>query len=106
MVIFDMSFSELEKYKDNIFQLAEDKLILNIQKEYKLKGMISLPSIDHYICIIFNPIGTIINEYFRASNIYYHDGKKNNGKIDMIKYGDDWKDLGIPYILVYELIKY
>ena len=105
MVLFDMAYSDLEKYKDNIFKLTEDKLILNLQKEYKLKGKISLPSFDHYICIIFNPIGTIINEYFKASNIYYHDGKKNNGKIDMIKYGDDWKDLGIPYILVYELIK-
>ena len=70
MVLFDMSFSELEKYKDNIFQLAEDKLILNIQKEYKLKGMISLSSFDHYICIIFNPIGRTINEYFKANNIY------------------------------------
>ena len=106
MVLFDMSYSELEKYKDNIFQLTEDKLILNIQKEYKLKGMISLPSYNHYICIIFNPIGRIINEYFKANNIYYHDGKKNNGKIDMIKSGVNWKDLGIPYILVYELIKY
>ena len=76
MVLFDMSYSELEKYKDNIFQLTEDKLILNIQKEYKLKGMISLPSYNHYICIIFNPIGRIINEYFKANNIYYHDGKK------------------------------
>ena len=37
--------------------------------------------------------------------IYYHDGKKNNGKIDMLQSGVDWKDLGIPYILVYELIK-
>ena len=32
--------------------------------------------------------------------------EKNNGKIDMIKSGVNWKDLGIPYILVYELIKY
>ena len=76
MVLFDMSFSELEKYKDNIIKLTEDKLILNIQKEYKLKGMISLPSFNHYIRIIFNPIGRIINEYFKANNIYYHDEKK------------------------------
>ena len=105
IVLFDMAYSELEKYKDNIFKLTEDKLILNFQKEYKLKGMISLPSSDHYICIIFNPIGRNINEYFKANNIYYHDGKKNNGKIEMINSGDDWKKLGIPYILVYELIK-
>ena len=32
--------------------------------------------------------------------------KKNNGKVDMIQSGVDWKYLGIPYILVYELIKY
>ena len=105
IALFDMAYSELEKYKDNIFKLTEDALILNVQKEYELKGMISLPLFNHYICISFNPIGKIINEYFKASNIYYHDGNTNNGKIDMIKSVDDWKDLGIPYILVYELIK-
>ena len=71
-----MAYSELEKYKDNIFKLTEDKVILNVEKEYKLKGIISLPSFDHYICIIFSPIGRNINEYFKASNIYYHDGKR------------------------------
>ena len=64
IVLFDMSNSELENYKDNIFKLTGDKLILNFPKEYKLKSMISLPSSDHYICIIFNPIGRNINEYF------------------------------------------
>ena len=100
-----MAYSELVKYKDNIFILTENKLILNVQKEYKLKSLISLPSFNHYICIIFNSIGRIINQYFKASNIYYHDGKENNGKIEMIKSGDDWKNLGISYILAYELIK-
>ena len=94
IILFDMAYPELVKYKDNIFKLTE-----------KLKGLISLPSFNHYICIIFNPIGRIINHFFKASNIYYHDGKENNGKIAMIKSGDDWKNLGIPYILVYELIK-
>ena len=92
MVLFDMAYSDLVNDKDNIFNLTQDKLILNLQKEYKLKGMISLPSFNHYICIIFNPIGRIINEYFKANNIYYHDGKKNNGKIDMLQSGVDWKD--------------
>ena len=85
MALFNFAYSELENYKDNIFKLTEDKLILNFQKEYKLKGMISLPSSDHYICIIFNPIGRNINEYFKANNSYYHDGRKNNGKICMLK---------------------
>ena len=51
-------------------------------------------------------MGSIINEYFKASTVYYHDGSLNNGKIVMVKNGDDRKDLGITYILVYESIKY
>ena len=89
IILFDMAYSELIKYKDNIFKLKEDKLILNLQNENKLKGLISLPSFNHYICITFNTIRRIINQYFNMSNIYYHDGKENNGKIEMIKSGDD-----------------
>ena len=29
----------------------------------------------------------------------------NNGKISIIKEGEDWRDIGIPYILIYQLIK-
>ena len=39
-----MAYSELDNYKDNIFKLVDDKIILNFQKDYKLKGMIFLPS--------------------------------------------------------------
>lgn len=30
--------------------------------------------------------------------------KKNDGKISVINYSEDWKDLGIPNILVYEML--
>ena len=104
-VLFDMSYNDLVLYKDNVFKIAEDTIILGFKKEYKLKGIISLPSYDHYICIIFNPIGKYIDNKFKSNYIYYHDGTKNEGKICMINYPEDWKDLGIPYILVYEMLK-
>ena len=104
-VLFDMSYHDLVLYKDNVFKIAEDTIILGFKKEYKLKGIISLPSYDHYICIIFNPIGKYIDNKFKSNYIYYHDGTKNEGKICMINYPEDWKDLGIPYILVYEMLK-
>ena len=90
IVLFDMAYSELEKYNDNIFKLTKDKVILNVEKEYKLKGIISLPSFDHYICIIFNPIRKYRDNIFKSDYIYYHDGKKD-GKIYIINYSEDGK---------------
>ena len=104
-VLFDMSFKDLEKYKESIFKIAEDIIVLNMNKKYKLKGIISLPSYNHYICIIFNPMGKYIDDSFKANNIYYHDGNANNGKICSLNIEEDWKVLGIPYILAYELIR-
>ena len=64
--------------------------------------MISAPSINHYNTIIFNPIGHSINKNFIPTNIYYHDGTKNGGKIVEIKQGEDWRIKGIPYIVLYK----
>ena len=50
-------------------------------------------------------MGKYVDGYFKANNIYYHDGTLNDGKIVAINFDEDWKNLGIPYILVYELIK-
>ena len=99
-----MSFRELEQYKQNIFQMTEEYIVLNINKKYKLRGIISVPYINHYICIIFNPRGILVNQYFKSNLIYYHDGNENGGKLREIRSNEDWKKLGIPYILVYELI--
>ena len=104
-ILFDMTFQDLENNKENIFKIAEDIIFLNKNIEYKLKGIIALPSYNHYICIIFNPMGKYVDGYFKANNIYYHDGTLNDGKIVPINFDEDWKNLGIPYILVYELIK-
>ena len=54
-ILFDMSYADLLKYKENIFKISEDKIILNLNIEYKLKGIIAVPSFNHYSCIIFNP---------------------------------------------------
>ena len=103
-ILFDMSYADLLKYKENIFKIAEDKIILNLNIEYKLKGIIAVPSFNHYSCIIFNPRGNYLKECFQSNLIYYHDGTLNKGKISHIKDGEDWRDLGIPYILIYQLL--
>ena len=70
ILLFDMLYNELTKNKDNIFKITENHIILNINKEYKLKGLISLPKYNHYISIIFNSIGHLINERFQSNNIF------------------------------------
>ena len=99
-----MSYDDLVKYKDSIFDLTEDSIVLAFSIEYKLKGIIAVPSFNHYICIIFNPMGCLIDKNFKANLIYYHDGNANGGNICEVSYGLDWKNLGIPYVIVYELV--
>ena len=101
-LLFDFQFTELETYKSQIYKLVEDKLILNFKAEYKLVGIIAAPCINHYNTIIFNPVGTTINSKFIPTNIYWHDGIKNEGKIVEIKKGEDWREKGIPYIVLYK----
>ena len=67
--------------------MLEDQLILNINVEYKLSGIIVTPLYNHYNTIIFNPIGLTINSHFSPNNIYYHDGMLNGGKIMPITEG-------------------
>ena len=69
-VLFDMAYADLLKFKDNIYKISEDNIFLNINKEYKLKGIISVPSFNHYCCVIFNPRGSYLNEYFQSNYIY------------------------------------
>ena len=101
-LLFDFQFSDLYKFRDQIFKLIEEKLVLNSYIEYKLSGIIAAPSYNHYSTIIFNPMGSTINSHFTPNNIYYHDGMLNNGKIMPISEGLDWKTLGIPYIVLYK----
>ena len=103
-VLFDMAFSDLMKYKDAIFKLVEEKIILNFNVEYKLAGIISCPYYNHYNSIIFNPIGANIDHNFTSNFIYYHDGTKNEGRITKLNTNEDWHNIGIPYILVYRFI--
>ena len=82
--IFDFQYFELKNNKAQISKLIEDRIILNLDDEYKLSGIISVPSFNHYKTIIFNPIGLSINTNFNPSKIYHHDGSDNNGKITEI----------------------
>ena len=103
-ILIDMSYDDLVKFKDSIIDLTEDSIVLAFNIEYKLKGIIAVPSFNHYISIIFNPMGRLIDKNFKANLIYYHDGNANGGKICEVSYDLDWKNLGIPYVIVYELL--
>ena len=102
-LLFDMQYNELNMYKNDILNIVEDKIILNIKVEYNLVGIIAAPKANHFNCIIFNPLGKTIDPYFKSNNIYYHDGEKNNGNVTSLNKNDDWKNLGIPYIVLYKM---
>ena len=44
----------------------------------------------------------MLNTNFTANNIYYLDGMLNNGRISTLKIGEDWKRIGISYIVLYK----
>ena len=92
----------MKNKKEQIFKLIVDHLVLNINAEYKLSGIIAAPSYNHYNTIIFNPIGLTINSHFTPDKIYYHDGLDNHGNIEQINENMDWKNKGIPYIVLYK----
>ena len=46
-LIFDFQYSELKNNKAQIFKLIEDPIVLNLDVEYKLSGIISVPSFNH-----------------------------------------------------------
>ena len=101
-LLFDFQYSDLYKYKDNIYKLIEETITLSINAEYKLLGVIAAPNYNHYNTIIFNPIGQTIHNSFTPNKIYYHDEMKNKRKIMSITNGTDWRSLGIPYIVLYK----
>ena len=47
--------------------------------------MISIRMLYHYICIIFSPKESKINEYFKGSNIYYRNSTGNDENVDKEK---------------------
>ena len=104
-LLFDFQYNELTNYKDKIYKLLKDKITLNFRTEYRLIGIIGAPKINHYNAIIFNPMGPSINKKFTQNNIYYHDGMLNNGCIISLKKGEDWKNIGIPYIALYKKVE-
>ena len=103
-LLFDFHYYELLTFKEKIFNLIEDKLVLNLKEEYQLVGMIAAPGRNHYNTIIFNPTGHTINSNFTPNNIYFHDGMLNEGNIIALIEGENWKEKGIPYIVVYKKI--
>ena len=56
-LLFDFQYNELNIYKNDIFNIIEEKIILNIKVEYDLVGIIAAPKANHFNCIIFNPLG-------------------------------------------------
>ena len=102
-LLFDMQFDELKIYKKDIFNITEAKITLNLKVEDNLVGIISAPKVNHFNSIIFNPLGKSIDSYFKSNFIYYHDGEKNNGKVTSLGKNEDWKNLGISYIVLYKM---
>ena len=42
-LLFDFPYSELNKHKNKIYDLIEDKIVFTINTEYKLSGIIAVP---------------------------------------------------------------
>ena len=101
-ILFDVNYDDLYKNKNLILNLIEDTIILNFNAEYKLSGIIAWPSFNPYNAIIFNPLGCNIDKAFSANFIYYHDRTANNGNIMQLNNFEDWKDICIPYIVIYK----
>ena len=76
---------------------------MNIIVEYYWVGIIATSRTINFNCIVFNPLGKTVDPYFKSNNIYYNDCDKNNGKITSLSKDDDWKNLGIPYIVLYKM---
>ena len=104
-VLFDMNYTDLYDNKNQIFKLIEENIILNVNVEYKLAGIIASPSFNHYNIIIFNPIGCNIDKKFCSNFIYYHDGTLNSGRITQLNPFENYKNIGIPYIIVFKYIE-
>ena len=102
--LFDFQYPELSSFKNNIYKLVEEKVVLNLKEEYKLLGLIAVPKRNHYNTIIFNPIGQNIINKFTQNKKYYYDGMKNGGKIVELNEGEDWKEIGISYMVQYKKI--
>ena len=70
-LLFDFQYNELNIYKNDIFNIIEEKIILNIKVEYNLVGIKAAPKANHFNCIIFNPIGKSFEPYFRVYVAYF-----------------------------------
>ena len=102
-LLFDMQFDELHSNKDMIYKIVEDKIVLKLNYEYKLVGIIAAPKPNHFNAIIFNPLGNTIDTHFKRNLIYYHDGLINEGLIIPLKEGKTGRLLEY---LMWQFIKY
>ena len=46
-ILFYFQYLELVKYKENIFNLLDNKIAFNLKTEYKLVGIITAPKIKY-----------------------------------------------------------
>jgi len=89
------------KFKKEIVNLVEEELYLNLDLFYKLKGIILIPFLGHFINAVINPEGIFIKTNFKNYKIYLHDNLANNGNIFELKENEVVFDFIIPYILIY-----
>ena len=103
-----MNYEELHHSKSSNLNLIEETIILNFIVEYKLLGIIDYPPFNYYNdieIIIFNSLGCSIDRTLSDNFKYYHDSTSNNGNIMQLYPFENWKYIGILYIVIYQFKK-
>ena len=59
-IFFEFDYNNMVKYKDNIIKLSEKYFLLGLDISYKLIGLVIVPFVNHYACIIINSSGKFI----------------------------------------------
>jgi len=68
-----------------IIDRVEEEFYLNLDLSYKLKGIILIPYLGHFISAVINPEGIFIKTNFKNNKTYIHDYLANNGNIFELK---------------------
>ena len=60
-ILFDLTFEDLDRNKNDIFKLLQNEIMLNYNASYIIKDVINIPIKNHYASVIFNPSCININ---------------------------------------------
>ena len=102
ILAFEIVFEEYKNFcgkQDELLKLFKNNIAI-YKQNYALKGVICMPSIDHYTVFLTNVYNNLL-ELKNGTN-YYYDGRFNNGEI--IEYDNSYNDLlynKYGYIFIY-----